>query len=262
LRGIGKKVEEENTLNKLTIATTSWDDGYPQDLRIADLLQSKKMGGTFYVPFRHEWHPVLSGTDLRALMCQGFEIGGHSISHLSLPALPLEQIDREVQGCKKMLEDILGERITSFCYPRGRFNNRVKQRLINAGYANARTTRMLATGRHFDPLEMPTTVQAYPHRKLTYLKNLTKARNFEGFCNYAIQFGRVDSWVELGKRLFDSVLRNGGIWHLYGHSWEIQEMRLWDDLEELLQYVSLHNGVAYLSNGEAAKLLSTTPTKL
>src|SRR2546430_8764527 len=38
------------------------------------------------------------------------------------------------------------------------------------------------------------------------------------------------TWIDVGKKLFDEVLLKGGVWHLYGHSWEIQELGLWDQL--------------------------------
>ena len=63
-------------------------------------------------------------------------------------------------------------------------------------------------------------------------------------------FRRFESWVELGKQLFSEVLQQGGIWHLYGHSWEIDELGLWTDLCELLDHVSHREGVRYLNNGQ------------
>jgi peptidoglycan/xylan/chitin deacetylase (PgdA/CDA1 family) len=250
------------TTEKIRIVTTSWDDGNPKDLRIADLLHARGIGGTFYVPFSHEGYQVLNGSDLRFLKREGFEIGGHGLSHLTLPRLPTQEIDREVRGCKEKLEDVLGEPVDSFCYPRGRFNRRVQHCLRTAGYQRARTVRMLAISTDFDPFEMPTTVQVYPHARSTYVKNLVKARNIVGLCRYALQCRRLDSWVDLGRRLFDSVLKDGGIWHLYGHSWDIEELGLWGDLQELLDYVSKRSGVAYMSNGDVGRLVSSKTTGL
>ena len=62
------------------------------------------------------------------------------------------------------------------------------------------------------------------------------------------------NWLDLARGLFDSVLQEGGVWHLYGHSWEIEEFDLWDDLKQILEYVSGRDGVLYLSNGEALGL--------
>ena len=61
------------------------------------------------------------------------------------------------------------------------------------------------------------------------------------------------NWLELGKRLFDSVLQNGGVWHLYGHSWEIDELGLWNELEEILDYISKRKEVLYVSNGQLVR---------
>jgi hypothetical protein len=249
------KTETFLTAEKLTIATTSWDDGSPKDFKVAELLHARALGGTFYVPFGHERHQVLNASDLRCLRREGFEIGGHGLSHVTLPSLSTEQIDWEVRGCKERLEEILGERLDSFCYPRGRFSRRVQQRLRMAGYKTARTTRMLGIKTDFDPFEMPTTLQVYPHKTSTYAKNLAKAWNMRGLCSYSLQFRHLSSWLELGKTLFDFVLRDGGIWHLYGHSWEIEELDLWAELQEMLDYVSKRPGVAYVSNGSVSKLL-------
>src|SRR5204862_6812081 len=46
------------------LVTTSWDDGAPQDLRLADLLAKHDLPACFYVPRANAEHPVL---DARAL---------------------------------------------------------------------------------------------------------------------------------------------------------------------------------------------------
>jgi hypothetical protein len=78
---------------------------------------------------------------------------------------------------------------------------------------------MLATRPTFDPFQMPTTLQIFPHLPSAYLKNVARARKLESLQTYLLQMARLGSWLELGKRLFDEVLEKGGIWHLYGHSW-------------------------------------------
>jgi hypothetical protein len=64
------------------------------------------------------------------------------------------------------------------------------------------------------------------------------------------------NWLELGKRLFDYVLQNGGVWHLYGHSWEIDELGLWEELRKILDYISNRKDVLYVSNCELLRFLS------
>lgn len=236
--------------SKLRIVTTSWDDGGPTDLRIAELLHNRALRGTFYVPLSNLGHSVLDKAGLRLLTKNGFEVGGHGLSHRILPDLPVEEIDREVGICKQMLEEILGREVSMFCYPRGRHNRYVQQSVKKAGYQGARTTQMLAVRLAFGQFEMPTSVQAYPHVKLTYVKNLAKRGMIRGLHEYIAHFSRLDSWVEIGRKLFDLVLLEGGVWHLYGHSWEIEQLGIWDDLREILDYVCKRDGVTYLSNRE------------
>jgi peptidoglycan-N-acetylglucosamine deacetylase len=239
------------SLSKLhkVVVTTSWDDGHPQDLRLAELLHKKGLSGTFYVPLHHEGHRVMLDSEMKVIRSAGFEIGGHTVSHATLTSLDVKEIAEEVRGCKSHLENILGERIDSFCYPRGRYDSRVKKELVAAGYLGARTTRMLYTDSSFERFAMPTSVQAYPHRTVTYLKNLLRARNAGGLFNLMFEFGCPGKWFELGRKLFDWTVAYGGVWHLYGHSWEIDELGLWNELSDLLDYVGGRELVSYEANG-------------
>lgn len=238
-------------MGKVPIVTTSWDDGDPKDLRIADFLFSRGLKGTFYIPMTgYLGGRTLGTSDLRALSSQGFEIGAHSVSHQSLPSLTTVQLAHEVRICKQNLEQIVGQSVIMFCYPNGRYNRGVIRNVQRAGYKGARTARLLSMSTDFHAFEMPTTIQAYPHCRADYIRNLARARNAPALLKYMMTLRRFESWVELGKQLFREVLERGGTWHLYGHSWEIDELNLWSDLRELLDYISLRKGVKYLNNGQ------------
>jgi len=238
-------------MRNMAIVTTSWDDGDPKDLRIADLLFSRGLQGTFYIPMTgYQGRRTLGTSDLRELSAQGFEIGAHSVSHQNLPSLTREQLVHEVGICKENLEQIVGRSVVMFCYPNGRYNRGVIRHVQSAGYRGARTVRMLSVRTSFHAFEMPTTIQAYPHCRAAYIRNLARSRNAPALLKYLMTFRRFESWVELGKQLFREVLEHGGTWHLYGHSWEIDELNLWSDLRELLDYISHRKGVRYLSNGQ------------
>jgi len=66
-----------------------------------------------------------------------------------------------------------------------------------------------------------------------------------------------DDWIAIGKKLFDRVLEEGGVWHLWGHSWEIDQMGLWNQMSEMLDYVSRREGVMYLNNGDLVQYLAS-----
>jgi len=233
--------------NKSRIVTTSWDDGDYADVKLAELLRCRGVCGTFYVPIHYRERP-LEHSELRTLDSEGFEIGAHGYTQKHLWGLQLDELAQEVRPCKQILEDVLGKEVEMFCYPRGRYDANVVRALQDAGYKGARTVRMLATKPTSNPFMMPTTLQVFPHRPVTYLKNVARARSMESLQSCLLQLPRLGSWLDLGKRLFDDVLENGGIWHLYGHSWEIEGLNLWDELCEILDYVCRRDGVSYVPN--------------
>jgi peptidoglycan/xylan/chitin deacetylase (PgdA/CDA1 family) len=233
------------------IVSTSWDDDSASGLKIADLLSARGLAGTFYVPSsRLGEASIFSASDLRTLAASGFEVGAHTISHKILTELEQPELTREVAGCKEVLQQILGKEVTTFCYPRGRFNARVVRAVERAGYRGARSTQILFSGATFPPYEMPTTVQAYPHRHSNYIRNLVRLRAISALVESVPDLIFFENWLQLGKSLFDRVLRDGGTWHLYGHPWEIEKLNLWSEVREMLDYVSRRESVTYLNNGE------------
>jgi peptidoglycan-N-acetylglucosamine deacetylase len=234
------------------IVTTSWDDGDVLDFKITKMLHARNLLATFYVPITgHHGAHALGRSELRALKEEGFEIGGHGFSHRILPQCPKRVVIQEVEVCKHSLEDILGSEVRMFAYPRGRHSSVAVRSVRRAGYAGARTTEMFSMDLHFDPYRMPTTMHVFPHSKSGYIRNMARAVDLGKARRYLRQLWQVESWVELARILFDSILQDGGVFHLYGHSWEIDELGLWNDLEEILDYVSNREGVLYLPNSRA-----------
>lgn len=239
-------------MSRIAIVTTSWDDGHPCDLRLAEALAKHGLPATFYVPlFGEHGKPVLETPDLRSFLKQGFEIGAHTVTHQTLPELNDADLLHEVDGSKRLMEDQLGEEVRMFCYPRGRYDSRVVETVRQSGFFGARTTGMLSQSLRFGQFEMPTSLQAFPHPRLNYLKNLGKRGNLPGFARYFSKYSRCANWLDMGKAMFDDVVREGGIWHLYGHSWELEDLGLWDQLQELFRYVADRPNVIYATNGNA-----------
>ncbi|HET9741782.1 MAG TPA: polysaccharide deacetylase family protein [Terriglobales bacterium] len=230
--------------------TTSWDDGHPLDLRIAEMLSRYGMTGTFYVPICHPWRPRLSVGQLRELSSAGFEIGSHGMTHKKLVGLSQPFLTWEIAESKSQIEQILGARVRTFCYPIGGHDGRVIKEVERAGYEGGRTTRMLSTRGNFDPLKIPTTIQAYRHNARAYLKNLLRRGDPRDIAAYWTCCNAGASWVEIGKRLFDRALREGGVWHLYGHSWEIEQHGIWRELDEMLAYVGSRANVRYVTTAD------------
>ena len=240
-------------MKKPVIVTTSWDDGDPLDIRVVELLRLRGLPGTFYVPMiGYLGRRTVNAQNMRDMVHDAFEIGAHSYSHRSLDGMEPFELHREVRHCRSRLEDVIGRPVTMFCYPNGRYDSLTVEFVRNAGYVGARTTRMLRTDAGDNRYEIPTTVQAFPHPPLTYVKNALKGRNMGTLARHSATLCSAKDWVEFGMRTFDYVQQHGGVWHLYGHSWELEDFRLWDGLRMLLDHVAHRDGVEYLTNGEMA----------
>lgn len=221
--------------------TSSWDDGHPLDLRVAELLSKHGFTGTFYVPGRNpgghctpDGLPVLSAAELNTLGSE-FEIGSHTLDHQFLDEVSEPEAKRQIDEGKKELESQLGRAITGFCYPGGRYSE-VHSRLVReAGFRYARTIENLQAGFPSDPYSMSTTIQFYPHRPQSYLKNYVKFGHWGERSSLLIRALRYSDLRRRMEALLDRVCAAGGVFHLWGHSWEIDVFKGWGDLDSFLR---------------------------
>ena len=68
-------------------------------------------------------------------------IGSHSVSHSKLTELDDKSIYNELNYSKSYLEDLLGKEIITLSYPHGKFNNKIKEKVYEAGYKLAFTSK-------------------------------------------------------------------------------------------------------------------------
>ncbi len=238
------------------IVTTSWDDGHPLDIRLAELLASYGVKGTFYVPVKNGNSPILAKDQLIALKQIGMEIGSHTLTHRILTRLTRAEIFYEMQESKRVLEDICEEPITSICYPEGKFSRTVCSVPEKAGYRIGRTTRAFRTEIQFDPFCMPISFQFFPHTHAVLVRHAMNDRNLKGIANWVQRWTMQNDLIKLTHVMFDYVLTCGGVFHIWGHSWEIEHFQLWKQLEDVLQHISHQKGVNYLTNSQVLNLTS------
>ena len=224
--------------------TTSWDDGHVLDMRLAALLREYGIRGTFYIsPEDREidGHDRLSEEQVLELS-SGFEIGAHTMTHPRLAALDEEVSRKEILGSKTYLEDLLKKPVTSFCYPGGSYTALHRTIAKQAGFTLARTVECFRMEVGDDPFSIPTTVHAYRHwsHLVPITRRVGPRRLAASYLN----------WDELAIVLFDDVLARGGVFHLWGHSWEIDAKGDWQRLRRVLQHISNRSGVNYRENRE------------
>jgi hypothetical protein len=243
-------------MKALAYATTSWDDGHPLDLRVAELLAAHGVRGTFYVPMRAE-RETMSAAQTRRLGAL-FEIGAHTLNHVVLTRITDQQAWQEIAGSKAWVEDITGVPCRMFCPPKGKYSARHMEMIREAGYAGLRSVEMLSLDfpRPTAGLAlMPTSAQAFPHGPLALARNAIKRKAFDNLWRLAVQ-GPMVAWPKLARSLFRRCLERGGVFHLWGHSWELQEADQWQHLDDILRLMSrFAYEAAFLANGEICRRL-------
>jgi peptidoglycan/xylan/chitin deacetylase (PgdA/CDA1 family) len=191
----------------------SFDDGGILDLKIAELLKKYHFTATFYPVL--DWigkQGFLSWNHLGELDKNGFKVGSHTISHpQDLKALFDEDLHLEIQNSKDMIETALGHSISSFCYPRGRYDERVRDKVVNAGYVEARTTGAPGITIIKDKYALPGTIHIFQRPE------------------YGSQ-----SILEFATNTLERLKREGGYCNIWAHSAEIERDGNWEVLEKIL----------------------------
>ncbi len=233
--------------------TTSWDDGHPLDERLAELLDRHGCAATFYVPqSNREGLPVLGTPALRALDTR-FEIGSHTLSHAYAGRMPAPAWAQQVVQGKAALQDLLGHAVQGFCYPGGQAGPAALAAVREAGFAYARSTVNLCLDAGTNRFCLPTTAQFYPHGRAVLARNWLRAGHWGSRWPAArVALGERD-WQARLRRLLHLAAEQGGSFHLWGHSWEIDQLGLWDALDGLLrEAAALAPPAQRLSNGQWA----------
>lgn len=110
--------------------------------RVMQYLEWGVGNGFINVPQTMTW-PLL-----KEMRRDGFIIGSHTRSHVSLPMEPADHAVEELTGSKHALEEGLGESIEHFCYPGGQFTPAVVDALDRCGYRYAYTACTHQDPRH------------------------------------------------------------------------------------------------------------------
>jgi peptidoglycan/xylan/chitin deacetylase (PgdA/CDA1 family) len=88
----------------------------------------------------NETERVMTEQQVAALHRDGFEIFSHTLSHPVLTEIADAQLDMELSGSKKRLEQIIGQEVIAVTYPYGSYDSRVCDAAKRAGYKIAFTT--------------------------------------------------------------------------------------------------------------------------
>lgn len=103
------------------------------------------------VPFS----PLMSKEEAIVWAHSGQEVGSHTLDHVHLPEMPMEQARKQIVQSRQVLSDAVGQDVTAFCYPYGHFKAEHAEMAAEAGYLNATTTKRGLAGPHDGPYLLP-----------------------------------------------------------------------------------------------------------
>ena len=85
-------------------------------------------------------YSLLSWGQVNETMEDGISIGSHTVTHPDLTVCPYEKLKEEIEASKKLIEEMIGQPVSLFAYPSGRFNDLAKQITKGSDYIMACST--------------------------------------------------------------------------------------------------------------------------
>jgi peptidoglycan/xylan/chitin deacetylase (PgdA/CDA1 family) len=124
----------------------TFDDGYRDNYTLLmPLLEKYKFKAVIYAvthKAENSWDlkderrtfPLLTREQIMEMSRRGIEFGAHSMNHVDLTQVGVEEAWKEIEGSKRFLQELLGKKIKSFAYPYGKTNDAIKELVKKAGF--------------------------------------------------------------------------------------------------------------------------------
>jgi len=122
-----------------------------------------------------EGRSMLSWEEIREMHSAGITFGAHTLTHPDLTGMAFDKVEEELLGSKRIIEDALGVEVTTFAYPFGRYDTRVRE-LVGNHFNCACSDRLGVASGKSDPLALER-IEAYYFRT-EFLFSLLSSRLF------------------------------------------------------------------------------------
>lgn len=147
----------------------TFDDAYVDLLEVACPIMAErglpgvvfavagKLGGTNEWDNRHRATTLnlLDADGLRTVEARGIEVGSHTVSHRQLPKVPEPELEGEIAGSAKKLEQAGVPRPRVFSYPYGEWSPAIAALARDSGYAASFTVDPGVVSDGADPHALP-----------------------------------------------------------------------------------------------------------
>lgn len=140
----------EKTLPEKPVVLT-FDDGFLDFYTVAlPVLQQHQAAASLFIPTGYlsgssQWmedigegaRPLISRGQLVEIANAGVDCGAHTHSHCHLDTAKEAQGRRELSQSKEIIEQIIGQAVTTFAYPYGHHHEQARQWVMDAGFQAA-----------------------------------------------------------------------------------------------------------------------------
>lgn len=216
--------------------TFTWDDGAPEDQKLFSLHEKYGLPAMFFVPTQNcEGRDVLDAQTIRQAYSSLIRFGGHTATHRYLTTVPPDELDDELYTNKAYLEEILGEAVPHFCLPGGQYTHQILERVYRY-FPTIRTADTMNF--HNSGTLIKPTFHFYPRGSKSLVGNAWRNKSY-GELKQALFSGEHDYFKLLRKLIsFEAARRPDAQVVVWGHSWEIEQLGLWNELEQLMRWLA------------------------
>ncbi len=221
---------------KTKAVTLSYDDATVFDRDLIKILDGYGLKCTFNVPTgflgrNEKWLTLKETVELYGNTSHEVAVHGHK--HLALAEFSSDVMARDIIVNREQLENAFGKPINGMAYAMGSFNDEVVETAKKCGIKYART---VDSTENFDLPDDFLRWNPTCHHANAKLSELT-----DRFLNYGGDYG-----FGVVPKLF----------YLWGHSYEFDDCKNWDIIENFAKKVGGRDDVWYATNGEICEYLT------
>lgn len=213
----------------------TWDDGALEDQKLFALHEKYGLPAVFFVPTRNsEGRRVMTAQMIRRAASPLVHFGGHTASHRYLTEIPFGEVYEELASNKAYLEDILSEEIPHFCLPGGRYTPEI----MTLAFQCFRTVRTAETMNLYNSRGIiRPTFHFYPRGTKSLIGNALRHRSYK-IAAGALCYTRRGDYAFVKNLIVRTARDPEAQVVIWGHSWELEELGLWEELDDLFRFVS------------------------
>jgi hypothetical protein len=157
-------------------------------------------------------------------------------------------LHKEFAESKEYLENVTCQRVYGLAYPFGEYSAEAERVARDCGYMFSRT---IAEGHVEFPPSNPylwgISVHA-PGSKINLLRTLLSTRTVLSDLGRLYARNLTVDWRRLAMKLFHRAKVTRGVWHLFGHAYELRNQSVRQELLEVCRYVANRSDVWYATN--------------